>query len=106
MASSKLSINNFLIVGFVETNEADIIHKNWLVNVVGSGSYSYWPNFSANSKLLANAIKTATNPDPVSWKIFEVEILKGYGKRILRYYFCKFRNEMKPKIIYNYYRHL
>ncbi|XP_035713346.1 uncharacterized protein LOC110857061 isoform X1 [Folsomia candida] len=71
---------SFIVADFISKQEIDIINSNWLVEIDGL-QYTYWPNYSkTESRKLEKSVRNGESPDAKTWKIYEVEIVKRYGK--------------------------
>lgn len=79
----------FLIVKFLSTEqqeeEVGIVHKNWTIEVgnVEEGNLNikcYWPPYWKTTSKLKKAIESAEEPNPSSWKLYDIKIMHSYRK--------------------------
>lgn len=71
----------FVVVDFISRQEIDIVNSNWLIEIDGH-QHTYWPQFTKTEyKKLEKSVRNGDSPDAKSWKIYEVKVLKRFGKK-------------------------
>ena len=65
---------DFAVAEFTKTKEVEVVPNRWILRKV----MAYWPPFKGQR--LTKAIKSAEKMDPDSWEIFDIRIIKQFGK--------------------------
>jgi hypothetical protein len=68
---------DFAIVEFKSDNTVAVVSSNWIALEDGL-NYCYWPSFTSAQR--EKAIRENIVPDHRSWKAYEINFAKKFGK--------------------------
>lgn len=69
----------FVVVEFGHDKSVGIVHQKWITKIE-KVLYCYWPPFWKDNRKLKKGVLSGEVPNPTSWTLYEVKVVKGYGK--------------------------